>query len=32
VKKGGVVALRVQRRRGELLAVLRPSELERIAG
>lgn len=31
VKKGGVVAMRVRGRRGELVAVLRPRELESIS-
>lgn len=30
-KKGGVVAIRLDRRRGELIAVLRPRELESLA-
>lgn len=32
MKKGGVAGLRVERRAGELIALLRPVELRRIAG
>jgi phosphohistidine phosphatase len=31
-KKGGIAAVRVQRRSGELIALLRPRELESLAG
>jgi hypothetical protein len=30
-KKGGVAAVRLDRRRGELIALLRPRELESLA-
>ena len=32
MKKGGVAGVRVERRSGELIALLRPAEVRRVAG